>query len=147
MPASFEKDSFTVTGRTFTPPETLPLLGDKSFHEDITEKHEQNGASPTVPLELSLPELAQRVARHFQLDTSIFNAPSRRRQITKARSYLAYLAIHHARYSTTVVARFFQTHPSSVSRAVQNALAHFHANPKNLKQLLRQNSNNATTQD
>jgi chromosomal replication initiation ATPase DnaA len=77
------------------------------------------------------------VATHFGLEEAVLLGPSRARDVTRARAFLALVAVQHGRHSMTTVARLFDVHPSSVTRAVQLAVGAVQDNPKTMRQLLQ----------
>ena len=68
---------------------------------------------------ISLAELIQRVCRRFKTEPRDLISPSRRRQLSKARAVVSYLAVHELGYSGVQVGRELRISGKGVSMCVE----------------------------
>lgn len=103
----------------YYPPESFPLLGEKTFLRGILSKTEElrrRIETSLNPLRLPLESLAKVITDYLGIATVDLLAPGKRKEISEARALLAFVASRYARQKNSKIARFLNLSESAVSR-------------------------------
>ena len=94
------------------------ILGSGDFVANVLEEANEFVERRTK-YNISLAELIQRVCRRFRTEPRDLISPSRRRQLSKARAVVSYLAVHELGYSGVQVGRELKISGKGVSMCVE----------------------------
>jgi len=92
------------------------ILGGANFRKEIFASIQQ--FEKKSALQMTLKDLAEKVAKWFNLSTNDITSGSKRAQIAKARAVLSYLAIRLKRMKAIELADFLNVSPSTISKCV-----------------------------
>ena len=102
------------------------ILGSSDFVERVLKQANEDFERRTLLRATGpdLPQLIEKVASYYDIDTEDLKTASKDRRISKARSMLCYFAVRKLMFSCTEVARVLNISPSTVSKSAakgQNA--------------------------